>query len=97
LESSEFSIEPFRSRKHEFRTDKGKKHCYPEQRISWIFRSHGQTESNLMLNQTSEHYTVMDKEKKFKNPPNMREYWRVHKREQRAQKKKVKECSEKKQ
>ena len=33
----------------------------------------------------------METPKQFKNPPALREYWRIHKQEQRAQKNKKKE------
>jgi hypothetical protein len=39
---------------------------------------------NLNLNQTTEQYSVIDTNKAFKNPPEIREYWRIHKQKQRA-------------
>lgn len=81
----DFTVEPFK-RKPEFRSDKGKKHCYPKQRERWNLISHGQTDTNLTLNETTEQYTVMDTAKTFKNPPEIRNYWKLHKRQQRDNK-----------
>ena len=39
---------------------------------------------NLNLNQTTEQYSVMDYNKSFKNSPEIREYWRIKKQEERA-------------
>jgi hypothetical protein len=85
-----FIIEPFRQRKHEFRADKGKKHICPDQRKRWNLISHGQINLNLSLNQTTEQYSVMDDNKSFKNPPEIREYWRIKKREERTKAKQKK-------
>jgi len=80
----DFTVEPFRQRKHEFRADKGKKHIYPKQRRRWNLIRHGRINPNLSLNQTNEQYTVMEGNKSFKNPPEIREYWRIKKREERT-------------
>ena len=82
--NQDFIIEPFRQRKHEFRADKGKKHIYPKQRRRWNLIRHGRKNPNLSLNQTNEQYPVMDGNKSFKNPPEIREYWRIKKREERT-------------
>ena len=81
---SDFSIEPFRRRKRDFRADKGRKHYYPKQRRRWNLIRHGRINPNLSLNQTTEQYSVMDSAKSFKNPPEIREYWRIKKREERT-------------
>jgi hypothetical protein len=39
--NADFTIESFQQRKHEFRTDKGKKHIYPKQRKRWNLIRHG--------------------------------------------------------
>jgi hypothetical protein len=80
--NQDFIIEPFRQRKHEFRADKGKKHIYPKQRKQWNLIRHGQINLNLSLNQTTEQYSVIDDNNSFKNPPEIREYWRIKKREE---------------
>jgi hypothetical protein len=82
MSKSGFSVGPFKSRKHDFRADKGKKHHYPEQRKQWNF-SHGQTEANLSKYDSGANCSVMDTAKQFKNPPEIREYWRVHKAKER--------------
>ncbi|MGA3289506.1 MAG: hypothetical protein ABSD42_04615 [Candidatus Bathyarchaeia archaeon] len=83
--NADFSIDSFRPRKREFRADKGKKHSYPGQRKRWNLLSHGHFDSNLNLNPKTEHITVMDTQvKQFKNPPEIRDYWRIHKAIQRA-------------
>ena len=89
-DNQDFIIEPFRQRKHEFRADKGKKHVYPDQRKRWNLIRHGQINLNLSLNQTTEQYSVMDDNKSFKNPPEIREYWRIKKREERTKAKQKK-------
>jgi hypothetical protein len=83
----EFTIEPFKSRKRTFRADKGKKHDYPKQRRRWNLLCHGQTETNLTLNQTSNQVASMDNNRMFKYPPEVRDFWKVTKRKQRAKKK----------
>ncbi len=80
----DFTIEPFKS-KPIFRSDKGKKHSYPKQRKRWNLICHGQTNANLSFNPTSANDTVMDNCKSFKHSAEMREYWRLEKRKQRAQ------------
>ncbi len=80
----DFTIEPFKS-KPIFRSDKGKKHSYPKQRKRWNLVCHGQTDANLSFNPTSANDTVMDTVKAFKHSAEMREYWRLEKRKQRAQ------------
>jgi hypothetical protein len=79
----DFTIEPFKS-KPIFRSDKGKKHSYPEQRKCWNLVCHGQTDANLSFNPTSANDTVMDTVRAFKHSAEMREYWRLEKRKQRA-------------
>ena len=79
----EFSIEPFKS-KPIFRSDKGKRHSYPKQRKGWNLVCHGQTDVNLSFNPTSANDTVMDTVRAFKHSTEMREYWRLEKRKQRA-------------
>jgi hypothetical protein len=71
-----------RQRKREFRADKGKKQSYPKQRKRWNLISHGQANMNLNLNQTTEQHSVINNNKAFKNPPEIREYWRIHKQQQ---------------
>ena len=88
--NQDFIIEPFRQRKHEFRADKGKKHLYPNQRKRWNLISHGQINLNLSLNQTIKPYKVMDTSKSFKHSAEIREYWRLVKRKQRARPRGVK-------
>jgi hypothetical protein len=80
----DFSVEPFQQRKRMFRADKGKKQSYPKQRKRWNLISHGQTNMNLNLNQTTKQNSVMDTNKPFKNSPEIREYWRIYKQQQRA-------------
>jgi hypothetical protein len=91
----EFIIEPFKSRKHQFRTDKGKKHSYPKQRKRWNLICSGQSPTNLILNQTSEHYRSMDNAKTFKHPADVREFWKITKRKQRAKKEEQKKIANK--
>ena len=86
----DFTIEPFKP-KSIFRSDKGKKHSYPKQRKSWNLGSHGQTEANLSFNPTSANYTVMDTVRAFKYSAEIREYWRLVKRKQRARPRGVKD------
>ena len=86
----DFTIEPFKS-KPIFRSDKGKKHSYPKQRKRWNLIRHGQINLNLSLNQTSANDTVMDTVRAFKHSAEMREYWRLEKRKQRARPRGVKD------
>lgn len=86
----DFVIEPFKSRKRDFRTDKGKKHSYPKQRRRWNLICLGQKNTNLSLNQTNNHIVSMDNRKVFKYPPEVREFWKTTKRKQRAKKPKDK-------
>lgn len=79
----DFTIEPFKS-KPIFRSDKGKKHSYPKQRKNWNLAGHGQTDANLSFNPTSTNDTVMDTVRALKHSPELREYWRLAKRKQRA-------------
>ena len=79
----DFSIESFKSKPF-FRSDKGKKHCYPKQRKGWNLACNGQTDANLSFNPTSTNDTVMDTVRAFKHSAEMREYWRLEKRKQRA-------------
>jgi hypothetical protein len=83
----DFSIESFKP-KSIFRSDKGKRHNYPKQRTRWILVCHGHSEANLSFNPTSASQTVMDTSKVFKHSAELREYWRLAKRKQRAQAKK---------
>ena len=83
---SDFVIESFKRRKREFRADKGKKHRYPKTRVSWNYSSRGQSKPNLNRYGTNAKYIIMNQENKFKNPAEIREYWRVHKQEQRLRK-----------
>ena len=83
----DFSIEPFKP-KPVFRSDKGKRHNYPKQRTRWSLFCHGHFEANLSFNPTSANQTVMDAPKVFKLSAELREYWRLAKRKQRAQAKK---------
>lgn len=80
----DFTIEPFKS-KPIFRSDKGKNHSYPKQRKRWNLVCHGQTDANLSFNPTNADDTVMDTVRAFKHSVDMREYWRLEKRKQRAQ------------
>jgi hypothetical protein len=80
----DFTIESFKS-KPIFRSDKGKKHNYPKQRKGWTSACHGHTIGNLSFNPTSANDTVMDTERAFKHSAELREYWRLQKRKQRAQ------------
>ena len=89
--NQDFIIEPFRQRKHEFRTDKGKKHIYPKQRRRWNLIRHGRINQNLSLNQTIKLSKVMDTSKSFKHSAEIREYWRLVKRKQRARPRGVKD------
>jgi hypothetical protein len=79
----DFTIEAFKP-KPIFRSDKGKKHSYPKQRKGWNLVCHGQTDVNLSFNLTSANDTVMDTVRAFKHSAEMREYWRLEKRKQRA-------------
>jgi hypothetical protein len=85
----DFTIEPFKS-KPIFRSDKGKKHSYPKQRKCWNLVCHGQTDANLSFNPTSANDTVMDTVRAFKHSAEIREYWRLVKRKQRARPRSVK-------
>ncbi len=85
----DFTIESFKS-KPIFRSDKGKKHSYPKQRKSWNLVCHGQTDVNLSFNPTSANNTVMDTVRAFKHSAEIREYWRLMKRKQRARPRSVK-------
>jgi hypothetical protein len=78
-------IEPFKSRKREFRSDKGKKHSYPKQRKSPLNSSKTVKDTNLALNVEKSRVLVMSR--KYKGSPSMREYWREQKRRQRAKEK----------
>jgi hypothetical protein len=88
----DFTIEPFKS-KPIFRSDKGKKHSYPNQRKRWNLICHGQPSANLSFNPTSVDGTVMDTEKVFKHSAELREYWRLEKRKQRTRQHKNKQCN----
>lgn len=86
--SKNFVIEPFKSRKRAFRSDKGKSHNYPKRRKNWNLFCHGHSEANLALNRTIKHSLVMDTvletKKSFKNCVEIRNYWKERKRHQRA-------------
>jgi len=82
--NQDFSVEPFKSRKNLSRSDKGKEHNYPRQRKRWNSFCHGQEKPNLSLNQPIKSSKVMDTSKSFKHSAEMREYWRLVKRKQRA-------------
>ena len=69
---TDFIIESFKSRKHDFRTDKGKKPNYPKFRRCWNSSSHRQNKPNLSKYATTADNIFMDKEKKFKNPAEIR-------------------------
>jgi hypothetical protein len=45
---------------------------------------HEQMNFNLSLNQTNKQYSDMNGNKSFKNPPKIREYWRIKKREEQT-------------
>jgi hypothetical protein len=85
-DSAEFSVSGFNSQR-DFRSDKGKKHSYPSKRKCWNLICHGQLVTNLSINQTKDNIVVMDTVKSFKNPPEMREYWKLHKRKSRTKQK----------
>ena len=84
---TDFTIEPFK-RKPKLRSDKGRKHDYPNERKQWNLLCHGQGTVNLNINQASVNSTVMDTAKAFKHSAELREYWRLEKRRQRARTKK---------
>jgi hypothetical protein len=81
--NNDFTVEPFKL-KPAFRSDKGKKHNYPKERTSWDLMCHGHYGSNLSFNQTGANSAVMDNFKAFKHSAELREYWRLQKRKQRA-------------
>lgn len=91
-----FSIEPFKSRKHDFRADKGKTHNYPKTRKRWnpkriCQRKTRKSKTNLSKYDTealSINGATMSRKRKFKGTPSMREYWREQKRKQREKDKK---------
>ncbi len=87
-QDSDFVIAPFKSRKHAFRSDKGKRHNYPKERKFWNLICQGHSGSNLCFNQTDANRAVMDKSKTFKHSSELREYWRLEKHKQRAKAKK---------
>jgi hypothetical protein len=82
--NNDFTVEPFKL-KPAFRSDKGKKHNYPKERRLWSLLCHGHYGSNLSFNQTGSNSAVMDNVKAFKHSVELREYWRLAKRKQRAQ------------
>ena len=53
--------------------------------MRWNLVCHGQTDANLSFNPTSADGTAMDTVRAFKHSVEMREYWRLEKRKQRAQ------------
>jgi hypothetical protein len=82
--AGQFVIESFKSRKHDYRSDKGKKHSYPKIRVRWNYFRQGQDKPNLTRYVGTADNVVMDQKKEFKNPPEVREYWRTKKQNQRA-------------
>ena len=91
-QDSDFVIAPFKSRKHLFRSDKGKRHNYPKERKFWNLMCHGHFDSNLGFNQTGANSAVMDNNESFKHSSELREYWRLEKRKQRNQARVAKEA-----
>jgi|WetSurMetagenome_2_1015567.scaffolds.fasta_scaffold219444_2 hypothetical protein len=84
----DFTIQPFKLGKQGPRSDKGESHNYPKARTSWNLMCHGHSNSNLSFNQTNANVTIMDIPRVFKHSAELREYWRLVKRKQRAQAKK---------
>lgn len=91
-QDQDFVIEAFK-RKPDFRSDKGKRHNYPEKRRKWNPSRicQRQSKTNLKINDSKAKDTSMSRE--FKSTPSMRRYWRIMKRKQRA-KKKVEKCAD---
>jgi hypothetical protein len=87
-QGKDFMIEPFKPRKHGPRSDKGRKHNYPKARMSWNLMCHGHFNSNLSFNRTNNSNEVVGTTKTFKHSIELREYWRLAKRKQRAKAKK---------
>jgi hypothetical protein len=77
-----FKIEPFKERKRQARSDKGKRHNYPRQRRTPLNSSKNVQETNLSLNANHGRVIIM----KHKGSPSTRAYWRDQKRKQRARK-----------
>jgi hypothetical protein len=86
---AEVSVSCFKPRVRGPRSDKGKKHSYPEQRKKPL-NSPSKTvkDTNLSLNAKQGRVLVMSR--KYKGTPSMREYWREQKRKQRAKEKEKK-------
>jgi hypothetical protein len=59
----DFINEPFKSRKHDFRSDKGKKHSYPETRQKWNPSRicQRQSKTNLDINESKAHDNIMSR------------------------------------
>ncbi len=64
------------------RSDKGGRHRYPKQRRNWSCPRPNL--GNLGLNDSP---NIRESMTEFKNGPELREYWRVHKRQQRERQK----------
>lgn len=85
-QGTEFTVEPFRSRKHDFRSDKGQRHVYPKVRQKWNPRiCQRRSKTNLTKYEGSDQIETMPR--RFKGTPSMRAYWRAQKRKHRAKKK----------
>lgn len=88
-QTKDLTVEPFKARKHDFRSDKGQHHRYPKTRKRWnprICLRHSKT--NLNLTDSNAQDAIMEPKHKFKGAPSMREYWRKKKAEERAKKEK---------
>jgi hypothetical protein len=62
--------------------------------MRWILVYHGHSWANLSFNPTRANQTVMDASKVFKHSAELREYWRLEKRKQRARGREALEAQE---
>ncbi len=81
---SSFSISGFKQHIETPRADKGKSHRYPPKRTRWDCQ--GQDNANLAFNDSTAKKKIgmSMTQREFKNPVEIREYWKQAKRKQRA-------------